>query len=270
MREKIYSLLHELTGYSPLNKRDSAYVTSKQIVFLIFTAVVCWVLWDFYFDSIYLLCTHSISEEYLQTYYWLNVSNPTISGMFLSSYSHGLMDNSHIIWNIIGYLLSSVCIVIIWYLREGTKSPIPKGYFLSLFGILYLIGPFVISVCSLPAVFLSSFPEHIAGFSGIVAALFGVCFSLIYPITSNIAKWLTNQKLEDEKVKKIIVFVCWNSPIICIICLIIGYIIDWGSSLGSSMQHNIFGHIGGLLFGFVTAYMLEWYLSGKKPGDRET
>lgn len=222
-------------------------------LFILFTVIIVLFLLIFQMLLISLGQNGTFSFEYFSTYLSLNSSNPTLSGMYLSSYTHNPIHPSHLIENVVVFVFVSLVIAIIWYARALT-IPIPKYYFLLLIPIVYVVGPIVISFSTLLSANLFGYSVICNGFSGIIAALIGVGIVLLIPLTSEFSK----NKL---KIAKYI-------PHISIICIIWEFVYDFINMSGTDMTSNLPGHVGGLFFGIAIAYLLTWYLSEKNPENR--
>lgn len=190
-----------------------------------------------------------ISNEYLITHFLLNSTNPTLSGIFLSSYSHNPNNFTHIYVNLICFALISIIIGIIWIWKLIDKNPLPKGFIIFTYGIIMIIFPFIISeVCLIiSSISLNQFTGF--GLSGICFALVGVLIFLSIPCFISILRNDDNNIQKSIKCTKItrIIFII----VISISLLFFGF--------GYPTYSGI-AHMSGFLLGIALAFILEKYL----------
>ncbi|KQC05614.1 MAG: hypothetical protein APR53_02250 [Methanoculleus sp. SDB] len=176
---------------------------------------------------------------------WLSYENPTLSGMFLSSYFHSIADPGHLYGN---YAATCACMAVIGVMYVivmpaygvSVSRRFTAGSFLSFFLVL----PFWISAVSL--YFHPVFPRAswAVGFSGIGAALLG--FALLLILLSAYTVMLRNSgSAGDETVRALIaatLFIALGPPAIMLL------------EIGGTV--NVFAHLAGYSFGLLVPAVL--------------
>ncbi|MBN1195584.1 MAG: rhomboid family intramembrane serine protease [Methanomicrobiaceae archaeon] len=175
---------------------------------------------------------------------WLSYGNPTVSGMFLSSYFHSITDLRHLYANYAATLIVMTLIAVMFVIvMPAYGITIPRRFVNRSFLSFFLVLPFWIAAVSL--YFHPVFPEArwAVGFSGIVAALLGFAFLLILRVTYTVM--LRNRCAGRETVFTLIVG-----------ALFIAIVPSWImlSEIGGTV--NVFAHIAGYSFGLLVPALL--------------
>lgn len=175
---------------------------------------------------------------------WLSYENPTLSGMFLSSYFHSITDFGHLYANYAGTFIVMTLIGVMYVVvMPAYDIAVTRRFMAGSFLSFFLVLPFWIAGVSL--YFHPVFPEArwAVGFSGIVAALLGFAFLLVLRVAYTVM--LRNRCAGRETVFTLIAF-----------ALFIAIVPSWVmlSEIGGTV--NAFAHIAGYSFGLLVPALL--------------
>ncbi len=204
------------------------------------------------------LIVYIIPPDITLQYIFLNLTHPNPSTMFFSNYMHNPAIASHLLNNYWGYFVSMGIVFTLYYVvipLGQYKNKLTKNYpdapFLATNLVFLLFLPFAISGISILFGRWMGI-TGVAGFSGIVYAIYAYIFFLILKITFDLV--LSRQQQNSRPFSSVIDMMLFVT-IFAILLPIFAIFLEM-----SSHQVNIFGHFAGYSLGlFISASVAITY-----------
>jgi len=209
--------------------------------------------------TIHYAVLRGIKSQYtIFQYVYLNYSSPNMVSVFFSNYAHNLQNVSHLMFNIIYFEIIIIPILILnYYLFPIHAIRFSKKFFKYSCFLTFILGPFIISGLSLYFGRMLNY-EIGVGFSGINWAFAGLLFFLIISVMFRYLK--KNTICGDALITIHAGIVVISFVMFFPVCVILSSIKYGGT--------NVFAHMSGYLFGWLTFPMLAFFLEvseRKKP-----
>lgn len=194
----------------------------------------------------------ALEYTFAENYLFLNISHYTWQSMYAMNFLHKWDALTHLIGNIIGFILGYILLSLSYYYRAKKELYFSKYYFFWFFLFCLTVFPFLISGITLlfPGDVLSS-----VGFSGIVCVVFGAAGGMsIYPLYNLLA---TRKHFPDQKFV-LLPLIVWVSAIISTVWMIVSNLTEIEPGV------NYQGHIAGLIIGFVFTFGFDMITRWKR------
>jgi membrane associated rhomboid family serine protease len=192
----------------------------------------------------------ALEYTFAENYLILNVSHYTWQSMYAMNFLHELDALTHLVGNLIGFILGYIVLSLSYYCRAKKELYFPQYYFFWFFLCCLTVFPFLISGVTL------LFPGDIhnsVGFSGIVYAVFGATGGMsIYPLYN----LLSNRKDLPDLKFIFIPLIVWVFAIVGTFGMIFLELI--ATEPGVNHQAHIVGIIIGLVFTFGFDMITRW------------
>lgn len=190
------------------------------------------------------------SQNTIISYVYLNYSSPNLIGAFFSNYAHNISNVTHLLSNILYFEIIIIPILILnYYLFPIHSIRFSRKFFSYSCILTFILGPFVISGLSLYFGRMLNY-ELGVGFSGINWAFAGLLFFLIISVMFRYLK--KNTICNDSLITIHAGIVVMSFVMFFPVCVILSSIKYGGT--------NVFAHMSGYLFGWLTFPLLAFLL----------
>lgn len=190
------------------------------------------------------------SQNTIVSYVYLNYASPNLIGAFFSNYAHNISNVTHLLSNILYFEIIILPILILnFYLFPIHSIRFSRKFFSYSCLLTFILGPFVISGLSLYFGRMLNY-ELGVGFSGINWAFAGLLFFLIISVMFRYLK--KNTICGDSLITIHAGIVVMSFVMFFPVCVILSSIKYGGT--------NVFAHMSGYLFGWLTFPLLAFLL----------